>query len=183
METIARGTGWKSDTGALLAHSKHCVFERIADCTFRGMQIPFEKNTSAKFVAAVAGGVGIVLLARWLSRSRASIDEFSFPVTSEQATTIKAPLEAVENGWIEWCASGHARLKNDYAIRFEPAPGARGTEVHLSGGGSTGAIREELRRFKQRLETGEIPASDGPGLSRPAQPRQSDDVSKEAEVL
>jgi hypothetical protein len=146
------------------------------------MQIPFEKNTSAKFVAAVAGGVGIVLLARWLSRSRASIDEFGLPVTSEQATTIKAPLEAVESGWVEWCASGHAKLKNDYAIRFEPAPGARGTEVHLSGGGSTGAIREELRRFKQRLETGEIPASDGPGLSRPAQPRASLDIQTPSEV-
>ena len=147
------------------------------------MQIPYEKNTSAKFIAAVVGGVGLVLLARWLSQSRASIDEFGIPLPSEQATTIKAPLETVENGWVQWCASGHARLKNDYAIRFEPAPGARGTEVHLSGGGSTGAIREELRRFKQRLETGEIPRSDGPGLSRPAQPRESDHVTRTAEVL
>jgi hypothetical protein len=146
------------------------------------MQIPYEKNTSAKFVAAVIGGVGLVLLARRLCQSRASIDDFGIPLTSEQATTIKAPLEAVENGWVQWCASGHARLKNDYAIRFEPAPGARGTEVHLSGGGSTGAIREELRRFKQQLETGEVPTSDGPGLSRPAQPRESDDITAPAEV-
>ena len=58
-------------------------------------------------------------------------------------------------------------------MRFEPAPGARGTEVHLAGWTrSAGTVREELRRFKQRLETGEIPISDGPGLSRPAQPRQ-----------
>jgi hypothetical protein len=127
-----------------------------------------------RVVVAVAGGIGIVLLARWWSRSRAPVDEFGVILVTEQAITVKAPLEAVETGWIQWCASGHAKLKNDYAIRFEPAPGARGTEVHLSGGGSTGTIREELRRFKQRLETGEISVSDGPGLSRPAQPRDSE---------
>lgn len=128
------------------------------------MQIPYEKNPSAKFVAAIVGGVGLVLLTRWLSQSRHSVDDFDFPLTREHSTTIKAPLEAVENGWVQWCASGHARLKNDYAIRFEPAPGARGTEVHLSGGGSTRAVREELRRFKQRLETGEASMSDSRGL-------------------
>ena len=71
--------------------------------------------------------------------------------TDEQAITIKAPLEAVEAGWVKWCALGHAKLRNDYAIRFEPAPGTQGTEVHLSGGGSASAIREELRKFKQRM--------------------------------
>ena len=108
---------------------------------------------------AVAGAIGIVLLARWLSKSRAPVDEFGVVLTTEQAITVKAPLEAVEAGWVEWCATGHAKLKNDYAIRFEPASAARGTEVHLSGGGSAGTIREELRRFKQRLETGEIRGS------------------------
>jgi len=47
---------------------------------------------------------------------------------------------------------------------------------------SSGSVREELRKFKQRLETGEIPISDGPGLSRPAQPRRADEVNKLAEV-
>lgn len=73
--------------------------------------------------------------------------------TDEQAITIRAPLEAVEAGWVQWCASGHAKLKNNYAIRFEPAPGTQGTEVHLSGGGSASATRDELSRFKQQLET------------------------------
>ena len=72
----------------------------------------------------------------------------------------------------------------NYAVRFEPAPGARGTEVRLSGGGSTGTIREELRRFKQHVETGEIPVSDGPGLWRPAQPaRDPQEVKRLVEVL
>jgi hypothetical protein len=133
--------------------------------------------------AAVAGVTALdVIAAVQLSPQDDSFEHLGIDLTHEQATTIKAPIEAVESGWVEWCASGHARLKNDYAIRFEPAPGARGTEVHLSGGGSTGVIREELRRFKQRLETGEIPASDGPGLSRPAQPREPQDIITPAEV-
>lgn len=74
--------------------------------------------------------------------------------TDEQTVTVNAPREAAEAGWVKWCASGHAKLRNDYAIRFEPALGARGTEVHLSGGGPSGTIREELRRFKQQLEMG-----------------------------
>ena len=165
---------------------------RIEHCTTSIMPIQYEKyvddrkdagtTAAARWLFAVAASIGLVLLARWLSQSRASIDELGMPLTSEQATTIKAPLEIVEEAWVQWCASGHAQLKNDYAIRFEPAPGARGTEVHLSGGGSKGTIRDELRRFKQRLETGEIPASDGPGLSRPAQPRETDDIRTPADV-
>jgi hypothetical protein len=126
--------------------------------------------------AAVAGVAALdVIAAIGLRASSRSFNEFGVNVANEQAITIRAPLEAVENAWIEWCAGGHARLRNDYAIRFEPAPAARGTEVHLAGGGSAGKLREELRRFKQLLETGEIPLSDGPGLSRPAQPRAGHD--------
>lgn len=123
------------------------------------MSIQHEKYaiTAKRVAVAVAGGIGIVLLARWLSKSRAPLDEFGVVLPTEQAITVKAPLEAVEAGWIEWCATGHAKLKNDYAIRFEPAPAARETEVHVSGGGSTGTLREELRRFKQQLETAETP--------------------------
>jgi hypothetical protein len=72
--------------------------------------------------------------------------------TNEQVITIKAPREAVEAGWVKWCASGHAKLGNDYAIRFDPASRAQETDVYLSGGASTSAMREELSRFKQQLE-------------------------------
>jgi hypothetical protein len=131
---------------------------------------------------AVASGVGVALAVRQWRRSSERIDEFGVPLGDEQAITLKAPLEAVEEAWVEWCASGHARLGSDYAVRFEPAPGARGTEVHLSGGGRTGMIRDELRRFKQRLETGEILNSDGPGLLRPAQPRDPAQANALTEV-
>lgn len=142
-----------------------------------------ERTRLAIATAAVAGVAALdVFAAIGLTRRGDAFEGFAVEVKHEQAITIKAPLETVEAGWIDWCATGHARLKDNYAIRFEPAPGARGTEVHLSGGGSTGTIRDELRRFKQRLETGEIPMSDGPGLSRPAQPREADEAKTLAEV-
>jgi hypothetical protein len=181
-------------TPGIALAGKYWCYLRIDDCTSGIMSIQREKPsahrtgtnalaiTAKRVVVAIAGGIGIVLLARWWSKSRPPVDEFGVIMAAEQAITIKKPVEAVEEGWVQWCASGHAKLRNDYAIRFEPAPGARGTEVHLSGGGSAGTIREELRRFKQRLETGEIQLSDGPGLSRPAQPRDSDEVKTLAEV-
>ena len=74
-------------------------------------------------------------------------------------------------------------------VRFRRAPGARGTEVqveiehparHVSetvirafGMAADQKIREDLRRFKQLLETGDVTLSDGPGMWRPAQPASS----------
>jgi hypothetical protein len=137
-----------------------------------------DRNRLTMAAIAVAGVTALdVIAAMRLASEGESLEPFGFDLAHEQATTIKAPLEIVEEAWVQWCASGYAKLKNNYAIRFEPAPGARGTEVHVSGGGSTGTIREELRRFKQRIETGEIPMSDGPGLSRPAQPRETDELT------
>lgn len=142
------------------------------------------RDTRVLALAAIgitAVGLAVAFAAR-RRRRRTEDLLFGFDFSDEQAVTVKAPLEIVEAAWVEWCASGLTRLKNDYAVRFEPAPGARGTEVHLSGGGSSGTLREELRRFKQRLETGEIPMSDGPGLSRAAQPREADGRDWFAEV-
>jgi hypothetical protein len=125
-----------------------------------------------------------VMAARSLTESEQAFDEFGFSLTNEQAITVKLPLEAVETAWDAWCASVHQKIRNNYAVRFEPAPGARGTEVHLSGGGSKSTIREELRRFRQWVETGEIPVSDGPGLWRAAQPpRDPQEIRGDAEVL
>jgi hypothetical protein len=142
------------------------------------------RDTRVLALAAIgitAVGLAVALTAR-RRRRRTEDLLFVFDASDEQAVTVKASLETVEAAWVEWCASGLTKLKTNYAVRFEPAPGARGTEVHLSGGGSTGTMREELRRFKQRLETGEVSRSDGPGLSRPAQPREADGRGSLAEV-
>jgi uncharacterized membrane protein len=73
-------------------------------------------------------------------------------------------------------------------VRFVRAPGARGTEVrvdlaYMPPAGALGRtiaklfgeepdqqVRDDLRRFKQIAETGEIPMSEGAGLGRAARP-------------
>jgi hypothetical protein len=72
-------------------------------------------------------------------------------------------------------------------VRFVPAPGNRGTEVHvtlsyLPPGGSPGVIvgkllnkitaqtvKEDLRRFKDVMEAGEVPTTDGQPSGRSPQ--------------
>ena len=151
---------------------------------------PAENRTSFRELAialgvvglAIAGGIGLVFAVRRLNRTDEDITQYDDPPAPEQAVTINASLEAVEAAWVEWCAEGQLKLTHTHAVRFEPAPGARGTQVHLVGGRSTGTMREVLRQFKQRLETGEISTSDGPGLSRPAQPRDTGRAKTVAEV-
>jgi uncharacterized membrane protein len=90
--------------------------------------------------------------------------------------------------WIAWQSLGGSDVQNSGSVRFQRAPGARGTEVRVQlqyrpPAGSLGRgiawlfgeepsqqLHEDLRRAKQLLETGEIPLSEGPGLWRAAQP-------------
>jgi hypothetical protein len=151
-------------------------------------QAASRKNSDQKRLGlatlAVLGVTAVdVLAAQSMSPMEDAFDGLG-SVTEEQAVTVKSPLETAETAWDQWSASGLSRLKRNYAVRFEPAPGARGTEVRLSGGGSKSIIREELRRYKQYVETGEISVSDGPGLSRPAQPpRDPQEIKNLVEVL
>jgi uncharacterized membrane protein len=98
-----------------------------------------------------------------------------------------------------WRAFDPAELERAGRVRFAPAPGDRGTEVHLDHepaprGGAAGAvlaktigrapdqdINDDLRRFKVRVETGVLAQSEtspeGPSAGRqiwhkrqPAQP-------------
>lgn len=97
-------------------------------------------------------------------------------------------LEDRDDEWIAWRSVPGSTIENSGSVRFSPAPGARGTEVRvqiqynppagtlgrsiawLFGKDPEQQIREDLRRFKQLMETGEIPLSDGPALWRAAQP-------------
>lgn len=101
------------------------------------------------------------------------------------------------NEFIRWRSIERAAVPNSGTVRFRPLPGGRGTEVRVEleysvPGGLFGArvakvfgehpqqqICDDLRRFKQVIETGEIARSDGSphGTSiqqqvqqRPAQP-------------
>ena len=107
-----------------------------------------------------------------------------------------------ESEWIAWRSVEGSAIQHSGSVRFEHAPGARGTELHvelqynppagvlgvtiarLFGDDPEQQIREDLRRFKQLLETGELSLSDGPGLWRPAQPAaRTEDVKALMGVL
>jgi len=98
---------------------------------------------------------------------------------------------------LAWRSMPGSRIDNSGTVHFAPAPGDRGTEVKVvlhydvPGGrlGRTVAklfgeepvqqVRDDLRRFKQVMETGDVMRSDGlpggtharkQGVQRPAQP-------------
>jgi hypothetical protein len=143
------------------------------------MRKELSRDRKLPFVIATALGLAVVYIARRLRQGDYFDAPSSDPLDSwEQGITVRATLEAAETAWVDWCASGRSHLEENYAVRFEPAPGARGTEIYVAGGGSKGTIREELRRFKQTVETGDIPLSDGPGLWRPAQPRRDSENAR-----
>jgi uncharacterized membrane protein len=97
-------------------------------------------------------------------------------------------IQEKEHDWLAWRSLPGSQIENSGSVRFERAPGARGTELRVQlqyrpPAGSLGRafawlfgeepsqqVADDLRRFKQLMETGEIPLSDGPGLWRPAQP-------------
>lgn len=97
-------------------------------------------------------------------------------------------IEDREDEWIAWRSLPGSQIENSGSVRFSPAPGARGTEVRVQlqynpPAGALGRgiawlfgeepdqqIHHDLHRFKQLMETGEIPLSDGLSLWRPARP-------------
>lgn len=92
---------------------------------------------------------------------------------------------------MSWQSLPGSTIQNSGSVTFARAPGARGTEVRVQlryspPAGRVGAaiarlfgeepaqqVRDDLRRFKQRMETGEVAVSDGPALWRPAQPAKA----------
>lgn len=97
-----------------------------------------------------------------------------------------------QNELLAWRSLAGAEVENSGAVHFRPAPGGRGTEVvvrlHYSPpAGALGSfaawlggehpqqqLREDVRRFKQVMETGEIARTEASesflGMARPAQP-------------
>src|SRR5918998_2581058 len=88
-------------------------------------------------------------------------------MSGKAAITINLPREEVERRWIA------SAPEIDGDVTFKDAPGDRGTEIHValdSGGGPIDKIRgteplakakNQLRRFKQQVETGEVARSEG----------------------
>jgi uncharacterized membrane protein len=94
----------------------------------------------------------------------------------------KKPIEwnvrvvAEEEGrFLAWETLPGSDLVHRGSVRFRPSTGARGTVVELdiayqplSGAPHAALVREELRRFKQLMETGEVPTVEGQPSGREA---------------
>jgi hypothetical protein len=126
-------------------------------------------------------------------------------MSAKAAITVLRPREEVERLW------GDSQHRAEYidtaqtTVRFVDAPGNRGTEIHVelassAPGGKLGEavqklkgteplaeVKDDLRRFKQRVETGVIPRSDATPegellqrklRQRPAQPLQESELEK-----
>lgn len=108
-------------------------------------------------------------------------------------TTVEWDAEITQdepNRLIAWRSLAGADVENSGTVRFKPAPGGRGTEVHVelhydAPGGPIGAliaklfgeepaqqVSDDLRAFKQIIETGQVVHSDASIHRRPhpAQP-------------
>jgi len=111
-------------------------------------------------------------------------------------TTVEWDAETTEdrpNELIAWRSVEGADVPNTGVVRFVPAPGGRGTEIHvdlryeppagkigklvakLFGEEPSQQVEGDLRRFKQVLEIGEVTYSDASIASglRPAQPPEA----------
>jgi hypothetical protein len=102
------------------------------------------------------------------------------PTRVRTAVTIRQPEDEVRRAFraFDWSAFDPEQLEASGDVRFTPAPGDRGTEVHLdhepsAPGGAVGAraakvlgkapdqqIGDELRQFKALVETGVVARSD-----------------------
>lgn len=131
-----------------------------------------EGSKIASAMASVAGVmVADIASARSLDRTLGRRKDRADRV-SKTFTVNRAP-EEVARLWREMQV-----LPQVDHIRFDTAPGGRGTEVRvlfrprLFGKLRKGAVQEQLRQFKQFAETGEVSRSDGSSsILQHAQPR------------
>jgi len=126
-------------------------------------------------------------------------------MSSKAAITVNRSREEVQRLWSSSDFRPEYIESADAAVSFADAPGDRGTEIHVdlqkaTPGGRLGEavqkvlgtapiarIKDDLRRFKQHVETGEIPRSDGTPegerferklKQRPAQPLDESELEK-----
>src|SRR4051794_19592009 len=98
---------------------------------------------------------------------------------SKAAITVNRPPDEVRGLWSDSEYRPEYIEGAEAGVTFTPAPGDRGTEIHVdlehgAPGGKLGEailkltgreplskVKDDLRRFKQHVETGVIPRSDG----------------------
>jgi uncharacterized membrane protein len=123
-------------------------------------------------------------------------------MSSTAAITVLRPRDEIESLWRSPEHQPQSVSGTDAAVTFKDAPGDRGTEIHVdlgdrskvgavvgkvTGSEPLAKVKDDLRRFKQRVETGEVPRSDGSPegeaaerklKQRPAQPLADDERRK-----
>jgi hypothetical protein len=122
--------------------------------------------------------------------------------STKAAVTVLRSREEVQRLWSSPEYRPEFIAGADASVSFKDAPGDRGTEIHVDlaqDGGVGGAVKklvgsaplakvkDDLRRFKQHVETGEIPRSDGSPegelaerkfKQRPAQPLDASELER-----
>jgi uncharacterized membrane protein len=125
------------------------------DLALLGVAAARAARRPARIAAAAAAVAGVVVPDVLEALKLASVREDG---TVRRAITVNRPLDEVRDAWREHAAHVEG------SVRFEAAPGGRGTEIHVEVGdpGVTSGpkLHDELRRFKQRVETGELVRSD-----------------------
>jgi hypothetical protein len=126
-------------------------------------------------------------------------------MSAKAAITVYKSREEVERLWRDPAYRPEYISEANAAVTFVDAPGDRGTEIHVdleqdTPGGKLGEIlaklttvvprarvKDDLRRFKALVETGEIPRSDGTPEGerferkldqRPAQPLDQSEIEE-----
>lgn len=126
-------------------------------------------------------------------------------MTSKAAITILRPPDEIERLWQDPSMHDGSRQPDLAVVRFVKAPGERGTEIHIEvpGDGVTAKLgqavgkltgrdplakaKDDLRRFKQRVETGVLAQSEAAPegellerklKERPAQPMTPEERQK-----
>src|SRR5215213_3524466 len=124
---------------------------------------------------------------------------------SKAAITVNKPMDEVRRLWQSSEYRPQYVEETDAAVTFEDAPGDRGTEIRVDldrettagklgdvvkkivGAEPLAKVKDDLRHFKQRVETGEIARSDGVPegeraerklKQRPAQPLDESELEK-----
>ena len=191
----ARQLSAETDDGLTSYRPGRAVFVRHAITVNRSIEevYAFWRNFSnfARFMGHIESVTVNGKRSHWIAKAPAGMRvEWDAEITDE-----------VENERISWRSLERSDVQNSGTVRFVRAPGARGTEVRVElmytpPAGSVGRaiaklfgeepeqqIRDDMRRFKQLVETGEIPLSDAPGVRRAAQPQERpEDVRRLAGV-
>jgi uncharacterized membrane protein len=126
-------------------------------------------------------------------------------MSSHAAVTVQRSTDEVQRLWHRPDLRPSYIQEADAAVSFREAPGDRGTEIHVDLDGATpggklgkavleltareplAKVKDDLRRFKQIVETGVIARSDGAPegelaerklKQRPAQPLEASELHK-----